>query len=68
MASYEKARSFRRILILLLYDTKNRGYKSFGVRSPTSWIWNTYSNIITYGVVRDCFKMHELRKLQSQTD
>ena len=38
------------------YDTKNRGYKSFGVRSPLSWIWSKYSNIITYGVSRDCFK------------
>ena len=38
------------------YDIKNRGYKSFGARSPLSWIWSTYSNIITYDVARDCFK------------
>ena len=38
------------------YDTKNRGFKSFGLRFPLSWIWNTYSNIIIYGVSRDCFK------------
>ena len=24
------------------YDTENRGYKSFGVHSPLSWIWSTY--------------------------
>ena len=38
------------------YDTKHRGYTSFGVRSLLSWIWSTYINIKTYGVVRDCCK------------
>ena len=38
-----------------LSTTLKRGYKSFGVRSPLSWIWSTYSKIITYGVSRDFF-------------
>ena len=50
------------------FDTKNRGYKSFGVHSLLSLIWSTYSNIITYGVARDVLKMHKFRELQSQTD
>ena len=41
------------------YDTNNQGYKSFGVRSPLSWIWSTYSNVIINGVSRDCLKIHE---------
>ena len=52
------------------YDTKNRGYKSFGVRSPPSWIWSMNSNIITYGVSRDCFKrctnLHNYQVKQTQ--
>ena len=43
-----------RSLCFTEYDTKNWGFKSFGVGSPLSLIWNTY--IVTYGVVRDCFK------------
>ena len=51
------------------YDTKNRGYKSFGLRSPLNLIWSTYSNTITYGVALEiALKMHEFRELQSQTD
>ena len=45
------------------YDTKNRSYKSFGVRSLLSWIWNTYSN----HNIR-CCKRLEFRELQSQSD
>ena len=40
--------------------------KSFGVRSPLSWIWITY--IITYSVAKDCLKTHEFRYFLSQTD
>ena len=45
------------------YDTKNRGCKSFGVRSPPRWIWSTYSNIINYGDARDCFKNAEILRI-----
>ena len=37
------------------YDTINRDYKSFRVRSPLSWIWSTQEI---------AFKMHEFRELR----
>ena len=47
------------------YDIKTEFIK---VRSLLSWIWSTYSNIIIYGVARNCFKMDNFRLLRSQTD